>query len=405
LVNKYIRNAKYSISSSDDFLTQAHHGWYGVITGVQTAAIELAMGENTKVLYTALKGITGFPIDQAVYADAKKLMNPVQEKYVYDDTVPYVWNDISTIGTKIPREAFTSTWSPVNADMDDGGTGPIAMGMSFDFYDASFDNIHIGINGICSLTDHIDWITTTGYGTTIPGMGWDNILCPLACDIMGEKAYTSAPYNKATGNIYYYYNSAAGTFTIQYHHMTNHMYVIDEACPDTTLTFQIVLDSNDGSITYYYKDLGTAPEPTAKRATIGIQPGKDSGLGVQYYGGNLPANGYPVTGDAIKFYQPAVAIKNVTTNRPTVYSLAQNFPNPFNPTTSISFTLPIRSKVSLVVYDMLGRNVANLVNNQFIESGYHRFQWDASHLPSGIYFYRLEVVGQSSMTKKCILMK
>jgi len=402
ILNNYTRNQNYSISSSDDFLTQAHLGWYGVITAIQTAAIDLAMGKN---LYNELKDITDFPIDQDVYLDAKRLL--IQDPYVVDDTAPYVWNEISTIGTEIPRADFTAPWATI--DVDDGGTGPIAMGMSFDFYDATFDSIRVGINGICSFTDPIEWITSGSYGTTIPGMGWDNILCPLACDIMGEKAYASAPYNTATGKIYYYHNPTSGTFTVQYQHMTNHHYVTGEegntVCPDTTLTFQIVLDPSDGSITYYYKDLGIAPEPCAKRATIGIQPGKDSGFGCQYYGGNLPTNGYPHNQTAIRFSKSGVAIKDVVVNKPSEFSLMQNFPNPFNPTTSISFTLPSRAQVNLRVYDMLGHSVANLVNNQVVESGYHRYNWDASNLSSGIYFYRLEVGGQSSLTKKCILMK
>jgi len=406
IVNNYIRNQNFAISSSDDFLTQAHHGWYSVITAVQTAAIELAMGED---LYSALKGITGFPIDEEVYTDSKSLLNPVnpyQDKYIVDNTVPYVWNDVlDSAYTELEREKFSSPWA--TPDVDDGRAGPIAMGIRFNFYDAIFNNIYIGINGQCSFTDTICWITSGTYGTTIPGMGWDNILCPLACDIMGEKAYAAAPYNSATGKIYYYRNPWTGTFTIQYQHMTNHLYLPEGevVLPDTTLTFQIVLDPKDGSITYYYKDLGIAPEPCAKRATVGIQPGKDSGLGCQYYGNNLPENGYPKNRTAIKFYVPKVAITDVIVNRPSEFSLMQNFPNPFNPTTSISFALPTRAKVSLVVYDILGRNVANLVNNQFVESGNHRFQWDASNLPSGIYFYRLEVAGQSSLTKKCILMK
>ncbi len=404
IVNNYTRNPDFSISSSDDFLTQAHHRWYGVIAAIQTAAIELAMGED---LYSALTGITDFPIDQVVYAASKSLLNPVQDPYAFDDTVPYVWNDISTVGTELQREEFSAPWA--TPDVDDGSAGPIAMGISFSFYDEAFDSIYIGINGQCSFTDHIDWITSGDYGTTIPGMGWDNILCPLACDIMAEKAYAHAPYNTATGTIYYYHDPSAGTFTVQYHNMTNHHYVTGEEgsqiCPDTTLKFQIVLNSNDGSITYYYKDLGIAPDPVAKRATIGIQPGKDSGLGLQYYGGNLPADGYPRNETAIKFYKSGVGIKDVIVNQPKEYSLMQNYPNPFNPTTNISFTLPTRAKVNLVVYNMLGQNVANIVNNQFVENGYHNFQWDASNLPSGIYFYRLEIVGQSSLTKKCILIK
>jgi hypothetical protein len=406
VVNNYLRNQNFVITSSDDFLTQAHHSWYKTITAVQTAAIDLAMGKD---LYSALKGITGFPIDKAVYTDAKNLLNPVnvyQDKYQIDDTVPYVWNDIISKGTELEREQFSSPWA--KPDLDDGRAGPIPMGIGFNFYGAVFNNIYIGVNAQCSFTDTISWITSGTYGTTIPGMGWNNILCPLACDIMGEKAYPAAPYNSATGKIYYYRDDITGTFTVQYQHMTNHvsMLPVDGVFPDTTLTFQIVLDPKDGSITYYYKDLGIAPEPTAKRATVGIQPGKDGGLGRQYYGGNLPANGYPRNRSAIKFYQPAVTgIKHVLVNQPVEYSLMQNFPNPFNPTTSISFALPTRAKVSLAVYDLLGRNVANLVNNQIVESGYHQFQWDASNLSSGIYFYRLEVAGQSNLTKKCILMK
>lgn len=401
IVNNYVRHADFSISSSDDFLTQAHHRWYQTITAVQTAAIDLAMGND---LFHELKSITDFPIDQQVYLDVKSLL--IQDPYTVT-TATYVWNDISTIGTEIPREDFTAPWA--SPDVDDGSAGPIALGMTFEFYDTEFDSIRIGINGQCSFSDPIDWITSGSYGTTIPGMGWDNILCPLACDIMGDKAYASAPYNTATGKIYYYHDATAGTFTVQYHKMTNHHYVTGEegntVCPDTNLTFQVVLNSADGSITYYYKDLGIAPEPCAKRATIGIQPGKDSGLGVQYYGDNLPLDGYPVNETAIKFYKPEVGIKEIAENLPTEFSLMQNFPNPFNPTTCITFNLPSRAQVSLVIYDMLGRSIASLVNNKVVESGYHKFYWDASTFSSGIYFYRLEVAGKSSLTKKCILLK
>ncbi|MFA5729208.1 MAG: T9SS type A sorting domain-containing protein, partial [Candidatus Neomarinimicrobiota bacterium] len=128
-------------------------------------------------------------------------------------------------------------------------------------------------------------------------------------------------------------------------------------------------------------------------------------LGVQYYGDNLPLDGYPVNETAIKFYKPEVGIKEIAENLPTEFSLMQNFPNPFNPTTCITFNLPSRAQVSLVIYDMLGRSIASLVNNKVVESGYHKFYWDASTFSSGIYFYRLEVAGKSSLTKKCILLK
>jgi len=74
---------------------------------------------------------------------------------------------------------------------------------------------------------------------------------------------------------------------------------------------------------------------------------------------------------------------------PTVFALDQNFPNPFNPSTTIQYQLPADSRVSLKVYDMLGREVATIVNEER-PSGYHEVRWIASNTASGVYFYRLE---------------
>lgn len=68
--------------------------------------------------------------------------------------------------------------------------------------------------------------------------------------------------------------------------------------------------------------------------------------------------------------------------------LGQNFPNPFNPATNISFALPKSTYVKLIVYDMLGREVARPVDGQ-LAAGYHTVTWDASRVASGIYIYRL----------------
>jgi hypothetical protein len=88
---------------------------------------------------------------------------------------------------------------------------------------------------------------------------------------------------------------------------------------------------------------------------------------------------------------------------PDVYSLSQNYPNPFNPLTTISFGLPEASHVRLAVYDLLGRQVALLVNGQR-EAGMHEASFDASQLASGLYIYRIEA-GEFISVKKMILMK
>ena len=76
-------------------------------------------------------------------------------------------------------------------------------------------------------------------------------------------------------------------------------------------------------------------------------------------------------------------------SKPLTYALMQNFPNPFNPSTQINFDLPFAGQVSLVVYDLLGREVAALATG-FHAAGHHSVTWDASRQSSGVYFYRLQ---------------
>ncbi|MCH8942325.1 MAG: T9SS type A sorting domain-containing protein [Bacteroidetes bacterium] len=88
---------------------------------------------------------------------------------------------------------------------------------------------------------------------------------------------------------------------------------------------------------------------------------------------------------------------------PDIFSLSQNYPNPFNPSTVISFQLSSVSKVSLKVYDLLGREVAVLVNEEK-PAGIYKVNFNAGNLPSGVYFYKMKA-GSFVQTKKLILMK
>jgi hypothetical protein len=97
------------------------------------------------------------------------------------------------------------------------------------------------------------------------------------------------------------------------------------------------------------------------------------------------------------------AVGDLPTSLPHSYSLAQNYPNPFNPTTDIQFSLPIQSQVRLTVYDILGQEVATLVNGS-LTAGEHTVAFNAASLPSGIYFYRLEA-GSFSDIRKMMLLK
>jgi photosystem II stability/assembly factor-like uncharacterized protein len=88
---------------------------------------------------------------------------------------------------------------------------------------------------------------------------------------------------------------------------------------------------------------------------------------------------------------------------PSKFYLSQNYPNPFNPSTKISYTIPKRSNVNIKVFNLLGSEVAELVKGE-IEAGYHSIDFNASDLPSGVYFYQLRTENFTA-TKKLLLLK
>ncbi len=90
-------------------------------------------------------------------------------------------------------------------------------------------------------------------------------------------------------------------------------------------------------------------------------------------------------------------------NVPSECNLIGNYPNPFNPTTNISFNLPQEGKVSLKIYDLMGREVATLIDG-IKPAGHHSVVWDATDSPSGIYFYKL-TIGNKTFTKRMTLLK
>jgi len=85
------------------------------------------------------------------------------------------------------------------------------------------------------------------------------------------------------------------------------------------------------------------------------------------------------------------------------FTLEQNYPNPFNPSTSITFTIPKAELTTLTIYDMLGKEVTQLLNG-ILNEGNHSIDFNASGLPSGIYFYRLKS-GSFILTKKMLVLK
>ncbi|MCW8822561.1 MAG: T9SS type A sorting domain-containing protein, partial [Ignavibacteriaceae bacterium] len=96
---------------------------------------------------------------------------------------------------------------------------------------------------------------------------------------------------------------------------------------------------------------------------------------------------------------------------PYKFSLKQNYPNPFNPSTKIGYSIPQTSQIQIKVYDILGKEIETLVNEEK-PAGNYEVTWDAANLPSGVYFYQLRVGGLETSsgqgfieTKKMLLLK
>jgi hypothetical protein len=100
---------------------------------------------------------------------------------------------------------------------------------------------------------------------------------------------------------------------------------------------------------------------------------------------------------------PVSVDDDVISQTPTSFEISQNYPNPFNPSTSIQFKIPENSFVTLKVYNVLGKEVATLLNEEK-NAGLYEVTFDATDFSSGIYFYKIEA-GNFVATKKMILMK
>ena len=173
----------------------------------------------------------------------------------------------------------------------------------------------------------------------------------------------------------------------------------------TGTDFHIVVEvaGTIGDTLQFLLDDGTTT-PTSNR-TSSYRNGVN-GLG--WYNRADPNYGKPVSHEnlllTVSIAVPTAVIEAATqTNVPLQYRLEQNYPNPFNPSTTIKFQMPSKGFVILKIYDMIGREVATLVD-RFQEAGTHDVKFDASNLPSGVYLYRI-TTGTYVATKKLVLIK
>jgi hypothetical protein len=116
-----------------------------------------------------------------------------------------------------------------------------------------------------------------------------------------------------------------------------------------------------------------------------------------------PSSTYTARPNVKLTISPFTGLTNNENEIPKVFELSQNYPNPFNPVTRINYSVPKQSLVTMKVFDVLGREVVTLVNEQ-LKPGYYSVDFNGSNLASGVYFYKMEA-GTFNDVKRLILIK
>ena len=170
------------------------------------------------------------------------------------------------------------------------------------------------------------------------------------------------------------------------------------------------IKTNGNTNVHFQNNISDDPKLVNPEITYEIQTGSpciDAGVSSFTYNNqeiiNYSESEFSGTAPDIGAFEFGFTVDVKEDKLPLSFQLYQNYPNPFNPTTTISFQIPANEFVRVSIYDILGNEVANLLNNE-MESGFHSLTWNASDLSSGVYFCLLKA-GTYKITRKMLLVK
>jgi len=173
---------------------------------------------------------------------------------------------------------------------------------------------------------------------------------------------------------------------------------------DSVQIWVSTVDSLPQNFTHYVQTIsGIGPYGTFLQELVTFENyvGQNVWVGFRYYM-NCAIDGYFVHLDDLELDNP-IGITPIGTEIPKRFDLKQNYPNPFNPVTNIEFDISKSGNVTLIIYNSMGQEVATLVN-QDLKAGSYKYDFNASKLASGSYYYRL-IAGDYVKTNKMILVK
>jgi hypothetical protein len=283
-------------------------------------------------------------------------------------------------------------WPSIQPADDDVITLTLPFPVSY--YDHIYDEVSVCDNGHVSLGQ--SW-WNAWHNTPIPAPQTSSSMIAAFWDDLKYSSYSSMG-----PRIYYNHDSANGRFIIAY----------DNAWADDVYryeTFEIIFlneydwptETGDNEIIFQYFDVNNPYS-----ATIGIgNPNRTDGI--QYLFDNHYSDGAAtlIDGRAIKFTTGSLYTTGIDDGGtiPDEFSLSQSYPNPFNATAAIGFSLPVAGQVKLEIYNMLGQKVETVVDSR-MDAGDHTVYWNAGDQSSGVYFYKL-TAGSFEDIKRMTLLK
>jgi len=299
----------------------------------------------------------------------------------------YEWIDpISAGHTEI------TTWS--NGNGDNSYFGPANIGFTLPFFTQHYNELFISTNGYLSFETGFD--ITAEYATIPYPVPPNNIAAACAMDLNVD--------NITHPDAHVYYGGNGSQFVVTYIH------AYDNSSSTDYITFQIIIYP-DGNIKYQYNPNETTnpvPVSITDDALIGLENiWGTKGISYRNNGAGGPIFGSPL---ALMFGKnnQVLPVELIESGIVDDYKLEQNYPNPFNPSTTIRYNILESGRVTLKIYDLLGREIKTLVNENQI-NGKYQVLWNGennfgSNVSSGVYFYQLKA-GDFIQTKKMILLR
>ncbi|MCK6604410.1 MAG: YCF48-related protein [Ignavibacteriaceae bacterium] len=289
-----------------------------------------------------------------------------------------------------------------------------------------FNNANTGLTGgtqfVATTNGGTNWgaITVPGTGTVSGITGWGNnwLVCRQATGLYWSTdngGTWATAYTASAGNYYHIAKArngenvwavrsnggiTKGTFQVVPVELSSFSAVPSQG--NVNLNWSTATETNNSGFEIQRKSGNT------EFVTIGFVQGAGTTTEVKNYSYSdmgLQAGTYSYRLKQVDFdgsYSYS-AVTEVNIELPSVYSLSQNYPNPFNPSTTITYSVPEAGNVRLSVYNLMGEEIASLVNGN-VEAGVHTVSFDASGFASGTYFYRIDA-GNYSAVRKMILNK